>query len=216
MSSRLTPIAALTAAAFWALAAAPAPAAGQEYGENATAGQTPTCTFGGSAEELAGRASPPDSSSVALGGSVLKICYSSPRKRGRDIFGGLVPYDQPWRLGANEPTTLHVTTPVSVGGVELAAGSYAVYAIPGEESWEVVFNGAVDRWGIPIDESVREHDVGSASVTSGATESTVENMTLSLESSSDGGATLSMEWDDTRWTLPVKPVQDEEEGDGYR
>ena len=216
MSSRLTPIAALIAAAFWTLAAAPAPAEAQEAGENAKAGQAPTCTFGGSAEELAGRASPPDSSSVALSGGVLKLCYSSPRKRGREIFGGLVPFDQPWRLGANEPTTLHVTTPVTVGGVELAEGSYALYAIPGEETWQIVFNGAVDRWGIPIDESVREHDVGSATVTPGATESTVENMTLSLESSGGDAATLSMRWDDTRWSLPVKPAETEAEEADYR
>ena len=212
MSSRLTPIAVLTAAAFWTLAAAPTPAAAQQYEEGAEAEQqAPTCTFGGSDEELAGRASPPDSSSVALTGGVLKLCYSSPRKRDREIFGGLVPYDQPWRLGANEPTTLHVTTPVTAGGVELAKGSYAVYAIPGQESWEIVFNGAVDRWGIPIDEDVRAHDIGSVTVTPESTEGTVENMTLTLESTAEGAATLSMAWDDTRWSLSVKPAEGEEE-----
>lgn len=216
MSKRLTPIAALTAAALWAFAAAPAPAAAQEYGEPAAAEQAPTCAFGGSAEELAERASPPDSSSVALGGDVLKLCYSSPRKRDRDIFGGLVPYDQPWRLGANEPTTLHVTTAVTVGGLELGEGSYAVYAIPGQESWEIVFNGAVDRWGVPIDEDVREHDVGSVTVTPGATESTVENMTLSLGSTGEDTATLSMAWDDTRWSVRIELAKAEAGADETR
>ena len=216
MSIRLAPIAVLTAAAFWVLTAVPSPAPAQQYAEGAAAEQAPTCTFGGSAEELAERASPPDSSSVALGGHVLKLCYSSPRKRGREIFGGLVPYDQPWRLGANEPTTLHVTTPVTVDGVELAEGSYAVYAIPGEESWDVVFNGAVDRWGVPINEDVREHDVGSVTVTPEPVESTVENMTLKLEATAEGAATLSMAWDDTRWSVPVKAAKAEAEGDGYR
>lgn len=201
---RFTPLFTLAAAALWSLAAVPTPTTAQEEAEGAMAQEAPACAFQGSAEQLAERASPPDSSSVTVEGGVLKICYSSPRKRGREIFGGLVPYDQPWRLGANEPTTLHVTTPVSVDGVELAPGSYAVYAVPGTESWEVVFNGAVERWGIPIDEEVRQNDVGSVSVTPSATESTVENMTLTLEASDDGGATLGMAWDDTRWSVGIQ------------
>lgn len=210
-TDRSTPLFALAAAALWTLAAVPSHAAAQEDAEAAMAQEAPACSFQGSAEELAERASPPDSSSVTLGDGVLKICYSSPRKRGREIFGGLVPYDQPWRLGANEPTTLHVTTPVTVGEVELAPGSYAVYAVPGTEGWEVVFNGAVERWGIPIDEEVRQHDVGSVGVTPSATESTVENMTLTLEAS-DGGATLAMAWDDTRWSVGIRPGGGGQEG----
>lgn len=185
---------------------APAPDAGLDQ-------EAPTCAFGGSHGELAERASPPDSTSVTIGGDVLKLCYSSPRKRDRDIFGGLVPYDQPWRLGANEPTTLHVGAPVSVGGVELAEGSYAMYAIPGEESWEIVFNAAVDRWGVPISAEVREHDVGALTVTPAATASTVEEMTLELEPSEGGAATLSMAWDDTQWSVPVRPAEGEAEAE---
>lgn len=206
------------AAALLPLASLPAtPATGPDGAPREAAIQeAPACQFNASGEELTGRASPPDSSSVALGGHMLKICYSSPRKRGRDVFGGLVAYDRPWRLGANEPTTLHVTAPISVGGVELSQGSYAVYAIPGEESWEIVFNDATERWGIPIDASVRENDVGSASATPASTESTVENMTLEL-TSADGGATLSMAWDDTRWSVPIEAAGgegDAEEGEG--
>lgn len=179
----------------------------------------PTCSFQASGEELRGRLSPPDSSSVTLDGTVVKICYSSPRKRGREIFGGLVPLDQPWRLGANEPTTLHVTGPVRVGDLELEAGSYALYAVPGEESWQVFFNSAVDRWGIPITPEVREHDVGSVSVTPGATEETVEALKLTLSPAEGGGATFSMAWDDVRWSVSVHAAPAEEgEGtgeDGY-
>lgn len=169
----------------------------------ATNQETPACSFQASGEELRSRLSPPDSSSVALGGTVVKICYGSPRKRDREIFGGLVPYGKPWRLGANEPTTLHVTGPVRLGDLELSAGSYALYAVPGEESWELFFNSATDRWGIPITPEVREHDVGSVTLSPRSAEDAVEALTLTLEPAEGGGATLSMAWDRLRWSLPI-------------
>lgn len=184
---------------------APAPA-GFAAGTVVVPQEAPACSFQASGEELRNRLSPPDSSSVSLDGTVVKICYGSPRKRGREIFGGLVPYGEPWRLGANEPTTLHVTGAVRVGGLELAAGSYAVYAVPGEESWDVSFNSATDRWGIPITPEVREHDVGSVTVTPRSGEEAVEALTLTLEPAEDGGATLSMAWDDLSWSLPISAV----------
>lgn len=189
----------LTAAALAAPISAPVATA-----PNGAAPQdAPACSFQASGEELRNRLSPPDSSSVTLEGTVVKICYGSPRKRGREIFGGLVPYGEPWRLGANEPTTLRLTGPVRVGDLELAAGSYALYAVPGEERWEVYFNSATDRWGIPITPEVRKHDVGSVTATPRSGEEAVEEMTLTLEPAEDGGATLSMAWDRLRWSLPL-------------
>src|SRR5205823_7308438 len=67
-----------------------------------------TCWIRGPANELAGRPSPLDSTSVEIGGATLKVCYGRPSARGRRIMGGLVPFGEPWRLGANEATTIHV------------------------------------------------------------------------------------------------------------
>lgn len=218
MSIRWQPVLVLAAAALLPLATASATpdAPTLSAPDGVDDQEAPACSFQASGEELTGRASPPDSSSVTVGGHLLKICYSSPRKRDRNIFGGLVAFDRPWRLGANEPTTLHVTGPVRVGGVELTEGSYAVYAIPGEESWEIVFNDATERWGVPIDASVRENDVGSATATPESTESTVEEMTLTLTADGEDGAKLSMAWDDTRWSVPISAAGGgDTEGDSY-
>lgn len=189
-------VAALAAAVLLPVAVGgPAPARAQD---------APACSFQASGEELTNRASPPDSSAVQLGGQFAKVCYSSPRARGRDIMGDLVPYGQPWRLGANEPTTLHVTFPAEIGGVEVEPGSYALYAVPGEEQWEIVVNGATERWGIPIDESVRSQDVGSTTVAPEETQSMVENLTLSFEKQGENEAHLVIEWERTRLRVPLR------------
>lgn len=172
----------------------------------AAAQQAPTCEFQASGEELRNRASPPDSAAVRLDGGTAKICYGSPRARGREIMGELVPYGQPWRLGANEPTTLHLTFAAEIGGVRLDPGSYSLYAVPGPDQWEVVVNGATDRWGIPIDESVRSEDVGSTTVSAGQTGEMVENLTLTFERQGESSAHLVIEWERTRLEVPVRRV----------
>lgn len=188
---------ALTAACLLLMAGSPKPSPAQE---------TPTCSFQASGEELTNRASPPDSASVQLGGQVAKICYSSPRARGREIMGELVPFGQPWRMGANEPTTLHLTFPAEIGGVRIEPGSYVLYAVPGEDQWEIAVNGATERWGVPIDESVRSEDIGSATVSPSETESMVENLTLSFEPQGENVAHLVVEWERTRLRVPVRRV----------
>ena len=75
---------------------------------------------------------------------------------------------------ANEPTTLHTSVPLSVGGVSVPAGSVTLYAIPAEGHWEIVVNSSVDRWGIPINADVRAHDVGSFHVEPSALAEAVE------------------------------------------
>lgn len=168
----------------------------------------PACRFTAAEEELAQRASPPDSSSVQVDGGVLKICYGSPRMRGRQIMGGLVPFGQPWRLGANEPTTLHVTTPVEIGDARLEPGAYALYAVPGPETWEIFVNSQPERWGIPIDESVREQDIGSIEVPSETVEEAVENLRIELRASEEADAELVMTWERTRVTVPIRRAGD--------
>lgn len=87
----------------------------------------------------------PDASQSAsvtqrIGTTDIAIEYHRPGVKGRVIFGGLVPYDQPWRLGANEPTTLEISDPVRIEGVEIPAGKYSFFAIPGRDSWTMVLN----------------------------------------------------------------------------
>src|ERR1700691_1986541 len=71
-------------------------------------------------------------------GKALHVHYSSPRMKGRKIFGGLVPYGEPWRAGANEATTFVVDWDVSVGGKPLPAGSYTLFALPTADAWTLI------------------------------------------------------------------------------
>ena len=154
---------------------------------------------------LEGRASPYDSASVTVGEAVLKVCYGRPSARDRTMIGGEnVPFGQFWRTGANEPTTLHTTAPVSFGGIHLDPGSYAIYTIPGDESWEVFVSRSTERWGIPIDEDVRAQEVGSVTVPRERPEGHVETFTISFGSPADGATEMIMEWEDFRVRLPVE------------
>ena len=93
------------------------------------------------------------------------LCYGAPSVRDRTVWGELVPYGQPWRAGANEPTTLHISGSLTLGGVDLEAGSYSLYTIPGENEWEFFINTNYNRWGVPIDANVRSTEIGSFTVT---------------------------------------------------
>src|SRR5690606_14052097 len=178
-------------------------------GEEAAAGvamdvvDAPACLYGASGDELTSRPSPPDSSVVRLGEGAVKVCYSAPSARDRQIFGGLVPYGRPWRLGANEATTLHVTVPAEIGTVRVEPGTYSLYAIPGESEWTIVVNRAAERWGIPIDENVRAQDVGSFTVAPEATDH-VERFSIDLEPAEGGAAQMVIAWETTRVAFPVR------------
>jgi hypothetical protein len=121
----------------------------------------------------------------------------------RVIMGELVPFDEPWRTGANEATALHLTFPATVAGVSLEPGSYSLYTIPTSGNWEVVVNAEHERWGIPINDEVRGMDIGSGTVTPEETNAPVERMQVSFDRISDTEAHLVMEWERTRIRIPV-------------
>ncbi len=77
----------------------------------------------------------------------LKITYGQPLKRGREIFGKTVPYDQVWRTGANEATEVTVTNDILVNGNTVKAGTYSLFTIPGKEKWSIIFNSDLGLWG---------------------------------------------------------------------
>src|SRR5690349_25154831 len=87
-----------------------------------------TCWIRGPAARLAERASPLDSITAPLGSGTMKLCYSRPAARGRKVMGALVPLDQPWRLGANEATSIRVPVAAEIAGVRVEPGTYSPYA----------------------------------------------------------------------------------------
>lgn len=181
--------------------------AAQAAPETVAAPATSVCYIAeGTPDDAKARPSPLRETSFTVGGVEGTLCYGAPSAKGRQIMGALVPFGEPWRLGANEPTTVHVTAPTQVGGIELQPGSYSLYAVPGEKEWTFYLNSAYERWGIPIDEEVRAADIGSFVAPIEATEAPVETLTFRFEAASDGATgELVMEWEGTRVRIPVRP-----------
>ncbi|MFI5143640.1 MAG: DUF2911 domain-containing protein [Thermoanaerobaculales bacterium] len=93
------------------------------------------------------RPSPKATVVQTVGVTDVTIAYCRPSVRGRVIWGGLVPYDQVWRTGANEATTITFTDEVSIEGTALPAGTYGLFTIPGKDEWTVIFNKGAKQWG---------------------------------------------------------------------
>lgn len=168
-----------------------------------TASAASGCWIRGERRDLELRISRLDSTTAEMEGGTVKVCYSRPRKLGRPIMGRLVPYGEPWRLGANEATALHLSFPATVAGVEVEPGSYSLYAVPGETSWRIVVNADARRWGIPIDEEVRQRDIGAGTVSVERLEDTVERLTIRLRRVGPERATMRIEWERTGVSVPI-------------
>jgi hypothetical protein len=165
--------------------------------------QTTPCAFRGAPAALAERPSPLDSVLVRLGDVEAKLCYGRPAAGGTMRVGGEFPYGSPWQMGANEPTTLHLAFPATVGTVGLAPGSYSLYAIPEAGAWTVVVNGNPDRWGVPIGAEVRAADIGSFRLETTLLPELVERLTFRFEPAGPDGGTLVYEWERIGLAIPL-------------
>jgi hypothetical protein len=164
--------------------------------------QDNACQFRGAAEALAERPSPLDSVVVRLGGADAKLCYGRPSALGRVVIGGEHPYGSPWEMGANEPTTLHLPFPASIGPVAVGPGSYSLYAIPGAAEWTIVVNGNPDRWGVPLSAEVRASDIGSFTVRPSERGERLDRLTFRFEPAGDAGV-LVYEWEGVALSIPI-------------
>jgi DUF2911 family protein len=166
----------------------------------------PACWIRRPADRVAQRPSPLDSTAVQLNGATLKVCYSRPSARGRKVMGGVVPFDQPWRLGANEATSIQVPFAAGIAGVRVEPGTYSLYVIPGATKWQIVINRSVERWGIPIDAAVRTADVGAGTVSPESLPAPVETLTLKFAPPAGDATELVIEWESTRVRIPIRRV----------
>lgn len=149
------------------------------------------------------RASPTMIAHTKLGDTYLKVTYSSPRKRGRVIFGELVPYGEVWRTGANEATELTTTGDIEIAGHRLPAGTYALFTIPEQDKWTIILNRELGQWG-----AFRynpEADVLRFEVPVTTTPETYEAFTIAFEEA-EGGTNLVMRWDRTMVSIPIRPA----------
>jgi hypothetical protein len=147
------------------------------------------------------RPSPPATATLDLGGGKsVTIDYSSPRAKGRKIFGGVVPYDQVWRAGANESTTFVNTADVTVGGTLVPAGSYTLFAIPGQSKWTLIISKKTGEWGTQYPGT--SNDLARVDMKVSTLPSPTENFTISFDKSANGG-TLNMAWETTRASVEI-------------
>lgn len=145
------------------------------------------------------RVSPPATASGEVGDTEIIIDYSQPSVKGRDVFGGLEPYGEVWRTGANEATIFEVENDVLIEGQPLPAGKYALFTIPREdEEWTIIFNKTAEQWGAydydPAQDALR---VMVAPVT-GAEHT--EQLTFDVDESGE----VVMKWADTQLSFDVE------------
>ena len=178
-----------------------------EMAESEEMAMEPDCFVSG---DLEGRLSSLESASTSFGDVMVKVCYGAPLRRDpndpevtREIMGALVPYDAPWRMGANEATAIYLSAAASVGGVALDAGAYSLYATPTMGDWTVHINSVAERWGIAINDEVMANDVGSFTVTPGMLDEAVDQLRYTF-SEAAGGADLVMEWEQTSISIPIR------------
>jgi len=133
------------------------------------------------------------------GQPVARIIYSRPQKAGRTIFGGVVTYNQIWRLGANEATEIEFFKNVKINGKSLPKGRYTLYAICAESKWTIIFNTEKDIWGLAYNE---KKDALRIDVQVKNTDTTVEALTMFFEDIKEGAA-LNILWDNVKVVLPI-------------
>ena len=147
------------------------------------------------------RPSPPASATCDLGGGkTIKTDYSSPRMKGRKIYGGLVPYGEVWRTGANEATTFVPSVDVVVGGKNVPAGSYTIFTVPNADRWELIINKKTGEFGIPY--KYESDELGRVDMKVSKLPSPVENFTISYEKSANG-CTMNIDWATTRASVEI-------------
>lgn len=154
-----------------------------------------------------GRQSPYDSVVVSVNGQALQICYGRPFARGRTVFGGLVPYGELWRTGANEPTILHLPFDAEIAGLRVPAGSWSIYTVPEEGDWELIINRSTSQWGHPdsYTAEVAAQELGRARIRTERMDLPVEQFTIRSEPTSSGTDIL-LEWERTRARIPVRAL----------
>lgn len=133
-------------------------------------------------------------------GLTVKVDYCRPYKKGRAIFGGLVPYGQVWRTGANEATLVSFAQDVTVAGKPLKAGEYSLWTIPSQQGWIAIINGETGQWGTNYDP---KKDVFRAPIQARPHSPLAEQFTISFAPAS-GGTDMILAWDETEAVIPIR------------
>ncbi|MES2559550.1 MAG: DUF2911 domain-containing protein [Bacteroidota bacterium] len=141
-----------------------------------------------------------------IAGADITVNYCQPYKKGRLIFGdeasgALQPYGKYWRVGANEATLFSTNKNLMINDQHLKAGKYSVYAYPGKDSWQIVFNSDFDRWGVP--EPDPKDDVIKTNVPALNQAPFMEQLTIRFDKVDSINVNMVIHWDETEVSVPV-------------
>lgn len=160
------------------------------------------CSLNGLAQQaIKPRLSPLAAVSTRYKNTYMKITYGQPHKKGREIFGGLVPFGEVWRTGANEATELTITKDVFLNGVLLKAGTYSIFSVPDKIKWTIIINNELGLWGSY--NYNQKLDVMRFDVPVQNLDEVYEPFTIRIDQNNDK-AELSMMWDRTKVSIPIR------------
>jgi hypothetical protein len=141
-----------------------------------------------------------DTVRASIGAANFTVDYSRPLARGRTLVGGIIPYDNVWRTGANAATQFTTSTPITLAGLQLPAGGYTLWTVPRRNGVELIVNRQTGQWGTSYDAS---RDLGRAPMATETLTTPVEQFTISIGGADATHGTLAMEWGPFRWTAPI-------------
>jgi len=149
--------------------------------------------------------SPLGSFSQSVGLIKVDVEYSRPSAKGRKVFGGLVPYGEMWRTGANASSKVTFSENVQVNYIALDKGTYALYAIPGEKEWTIIFYKNTTFWGVPDAKSFKEEDVAARfKVPVKNLSDKVETFTIAIGNLANDSADMEISWENVKVVVPIK------------
>jgi hypothetical protein len=147
--------------------------------------------------------SPAATATVTVAGGTIDVHYNTPHMRGRKIMGGLVPYGQVWRTGANPATTLITSVPLKFGDVVVPAGTHTIYTWPTADEWKLIINNETGQWGT---EYKPEMDLGRTTMKAKPMSAPQEVMSISFEKTTPDSTELHVRWETTdRYVTITKP-----------
>jgi hypothetical protein len=142
-----------------------------------------------------------DTTRAQIGNSIFTVEYGRPLLRGRTLLGDVIPYDRVWRTGANAATQFTTSTPISLAGMQVPAGSYTLFTAPHTNGVDLMVNKQTGEWGTEYN---RSFNLGIANITSEVATPTVEEFTISIIPKDNRHGTLVLEWGSFRWIAPIE------------
>ena len=150
------------------------------------------------------RVSPASAIEQMVGLTEIEVEYSRPSKRGRDIFGNVVPFGKIWRTGADNCTTISFSTDVVINSQTIKSGKYSIFSIPNKETWEVMFYSETDLWGVPKDfDKNKVVFISSFKLNKSGINSTLETFTITFDNITNNDANMTFSWDDVSVSVNI-------------